>query len=667
MIWLIALLAIVLPEERGGLADTVFLSVAGAWFVFRVGMLAWQKVRGQGADAPHVTWTAFSLVVLFFSALCTYGSICQYLSFTAFRILVANVLLFVVITEVGRRNAVGSMLAIAVVGMAGTLLPLSPWHRSVGRLIFMLPYGANLLEGLLERSGMITFAFVPPMVFALLIGIGDLGTWLAEHKPDATEVKKRRLQFVYRALSGAGFALVLLLWLVFVFAVAWGNPRGTTLLMLPAACFAFGVAQIGKRRSIARRSVLLAVTIVLSVFIANYSRTGVIENLVLKAFQRNPGLPLNLQMADPSFVRACVESLPGGTGLGTLEGILPQYRSIGEWRVAWGGSYQVVQAELGWTWLAIGCLLLSAGLASFVEKCVKARTHAPDWRLIFLGSLLISLLATGIVDVRVHLLLCPLLWITLGSLVAWAPADRDESNKNSPRTFGGLRLNRNLVVVIQSFLLSLLLLVLVVNLYRSVRSKAGVLHFNRAVKLATDPNSARAAILKELVEASEWSPTDSRIDYEIARTFLRSYRNPPSSPGAQERQNARLALDQAIAKCPMRSDYRGLLGQVLFLEGDTAGALEMYRSAVQTDPLNAFWRRSLADLYETMGNLSEAERHLRVLCDLLPFSGEARYNLARVMERQGWKGDALEIHQAASEVQPGFIPTFGQEQPVQEP
>ncbi|HNT33552.1 MAG TPA: tetratricopeptide repeat protein [bacterium] len=667
MIWLVILLAVVLPEDRGGLADTLFLLITGGWFVFRLCVLVWHKIRDQKVDIPHVTWAAFSLVILFFASLATYGSICQHTSFTALRLVVANALVFVAITEVGKRAGVGMMLLLTLIGLLGTLIPLSPLNRWVHRFVFSLPHGSNLLDALLGRSGLLTLVFLPPTVYVLLLVLSDLSCSAPVSQTDATGCETTLHRIIRKMFSSVGIVFTLCLWFLFAFTVAWGNPKNLLFVTLPAALVVFGTARIGASSDRSRRAILLALTIFLSVALAHYSTAGFVGRLVLETLKRSPGLSLGIQMAEPSIVRASVDNLPAGTGLGTLEDVLPQYRQLGQWRLVWGGAYRVIQAEMGWTWLAVAVLLFSAALASFVERCLKMRKAGPDWRLGYLGSLLVSLLMAGFADVRVHLLLCPLVWIILGALVAWRPA-REKEQTSSQATAGSSSrswVGRHLLVVTRSFLLSLLLMAFVVNLHRSIRNKVGDLHFNRAAALVADPESRRAAILTELVEASEWSPLDSRIDYEIARTFLRAFRNPPSSPGVQERQNARLALDTAIAKCPLRADYRGLLGQVLFLEGDTAGALQMYQSAIQVDPLNALWRQSLADLYETMGNLPEAERHLRVLCDLLPFSGEARYNLARVLERQGWKQEALSIYRAAMEVQPGYLPAFDKDRESQ--
>jgi len=359
-------------------------------------------------------------------------------------------------------------------------------------------------------------------------------------------------------------------------------------------------------------------------------------------------------MATPALCRTTLANLPWGTGLGTAAEASRQFARIGDWQIAWGGAYQRMGAEIGWRWVFLSLLLGVTGLVQYVLKTRKGRSCREKFGTVLLGGCMVSTLGAMLADVRLHLLLSPLPWLVLGLV---SSQKRAEPETASPRSAleEWLTRHRSILVGTRSFLLSLITLIFLLSLNRAIRSDLGELHYRKALHIRENEDSTRAEVLTELFAASQWSPSDGRVDYEIARVLLQSFDNGPSSPGAQERRNAQIALERAIEKSPVEADYRGLLAQTLFLDGNMSGALETYKSAVRVDPGNPFWRRELGGIYETLGQLEEAEKNLRVLCDLQPHLGEPRYNLARVLARQGKTAEAAGLYQAALEINPELI------------
>jgi tetratricopeptide (TPR) repeat protein len=100
-------------------------------------------------------------------------------------------------------------------------------------------------------------------------------------------------------------------------------------------------------------------------------------------------------------------------------------------------------------------------------------------------------------------------------------------------------------------------------------------------------------------------------------------------------------LTVAIELEPARAELHRILGRVYLANEQDEEAVAELAIAAQLNPLDERTRLTLADALVGSGRLADAERVYRDMIGVFPASGRARYELARICQRQGRYDETL--------------------------
>jgi len=110
----------------------------------------------------------------------------------------------------------------------------------------------------------------------------------------------------------------------------------------------------------------------------------------------------------------------------------------------------------------------------------------------------------------------------------------------------------------------------------------------------------------------------------------------------------------ALAIQPNMIEAQAALGTSLHKQGKSAEALPHLRRAVQLRPDSPRLRQTLAVTLEDLGRRDEAVLQLRKALELSPRFADAHYGLGSLLQKQGKTGEALEHYQKALEIDPNL-------------
>lgn len=135
--------------------------------------------------------------------------------------------------------------------------------------------------------------------------------------------------------------------------------------------------------------------------------------------------------------------------------------------------------------------------------------------------------------------------------------------------------------------------------------------------------------------------TDSASGSERMRRAITALRN-------RDLRTARAALEAVVKVSPRSSEARRVLATVLSLAGERAASIRHLAIAVRLTPTDERSWTALAREQIEAGILGEAEKTLRAATAALPDSGEVRWLLGGVLERQQRNDDAAAQFEAAA-------------------
>ncbi len=180
-------------------------------------------------------------------------------------------------------------------------------------------------------------------------------------------------------------------------------------------------------------------------------------------------------------------------------------------------------------------------------------------------------------------------------------------------------------------------------------SRAAVEHFERTLSLQSGATQVHYPLAQAYRRLG---------DLESAREHLRAHRTAGEEPG---RVGFPDPLVDGLTEAAGGAAVHKLRGDQALLAGDTAGAAEAYRRAVEADP-ESFWaRKSLGLTLHELGRADEAERHLEAALGLdpgLPEAGARRerarlvYALGGIAANRGRFAEALERFRRAAALNP---------------
>jgi len=628
MTWLVTLLAMLLPAAYDSRGHKIFLFLAGGWFTYTV--VKTILAKGQGKKIPGMPWLVFSFILLEIAFLSARNSICPFDSKSALMLVVANVLIFLCVTCDRRDGLIWLPITLGIMGLVIHLISAqsgTTLARAEG-----LTSSRTMFIWAADRFGLLFFTFFPPLLVSAVMFL------LSGEKDGESHVARKSF------LRVLGLVLCVVFWLAFLLCVLSSESRSFVwCLFLGAFLLSLVVVQRSyKKRVGVKRSLVLSVCIFLTLALAvllsvDFMRHSTVVT-ALPSFQ--PDVP------GSSLVRAARYSMPAGVGLGMAAEVSEGFVRLGDWRNVRGGSYLLLATDSGWLSFVVTLLLWVAVFLVSRKRILNASHPRELFSSIVFAGCVFSILSVAIVDQRYHLLLSSILWIFLALLVG--------VRLDAPISSTGKSRKKVLIHLSFAVVFGLAFLLAAAG---SLKREVSLRHLERAKILMEDSESTREAVVNELRIASEWAPDDGRIDYLTGRVFLLASGR-GSSPEQEDRRQARIALENAVEKCPIEADHMGVLAQVRFLAGDTEGALEMYQSAVRVAPMNTKWRKTLAGLYETLAIFGKSEHHLRILCDLEPSSAEQRYNLGRILERQNRNDEAMRAYRAALQLAPDYEPAL---------
>jgi len=114
----------------------------------------------------------------------------------------------------------------------------------------------------------------------------------------------------------------------------------------------------------------------------------------------------------------------------------------------------------------------------------------------------------------------------------------------------------------------------------------------------------------------------------------------------------------ALAIQPNMMEARAALGTALHKQGKSAEALPHLQLAVRLRPDSARLRQTLAITLEDLGRRDEAIVQLRKALELSPRFTDAHYGLGALLQKQGKTGEALEHYQKALEIDPDLTELY---------
>ena len=191
------------------------------------------------------------------------------------------------------------------------------------------------------------------------------------------------------------------------------------------------------------------------------------------------------------------------------------------------------------------------------------------------------------------------------------------------------------------------------NLANEENNSKAVAYFERATRL--DPASAVAwAWLSQAT--SEWASYGrSWAQYRPAalRAVERSLSLDPKLVAAHvalariklfdwNLRAAELEANEALDLAPSDSFANMIAGDAAYAVGNVGKSLKLYQRALESDPLNHFIYSRLVDVYDAMGQISDAESSARMVLELSPtYQAFAHSVLGVLMIRAGQVEDGL--------------------------
>lgn len=149
--------------------------------------------------------------------------------------------------------------------------------------------------------------------------------------------------------------------------------------------------------------------------------------------------------------------------------------------------------------------------------------------------------------------------------------------------------------------------------------------------------------LAALRRAAALAPGEPSVHYNLAVALLRQ-----GLPDEAEDHLLRIGGDAARAP-----EVAYALGQVNAERGDPEGAAELFRAALAADPDNAAAHIALGKQLMDLGDLVEAEAHMRRARALQPETPEIRCNLGLIADALGRHDEAVSLFRGAGE--PGLV------------
>lgn len=114
------------------------------------------------------------------------------------------------------------------------------------------------------------------------------------------------------------------------------------------------------------------------------------------------------------------------------------------------------------------------------------------------------------------------------------------------------------------------------------------------------------------------------------------------------------------ARAPLSSEKLAAMsyfhGSLLLEDGDVAGAIEKYESAVAIDPSRRDAHLQLGKLFKQQHEFRNAANHFGEAAQLDPRDAAVRYQLATCLTREGDYSRAVAEYRAALQLRPGWIP-----------
>lgn len=208
------------------------------------------------------------------------------------------------------------------------------------------------------------------------------------------------------------------------------------------------------------------------------------------------------------------------------------------------------------------------------------------------------------------------------------------------------------------------------------RPSAAAAHFALG-RLAARRGDARAAA-EHFERSLEIQPGAAQVHYPLAQAYRRlgdldRAKSHLASHAAAGEEPGRVTFPDPLVEALETAGGGGALhkfrGDQLLLTGDTAGAADAYRRAVEADPTSYWARKSLALTLHELGRVDEAERELEAALALdptgggtagLPAVGVARerarlvYALGGIAANRGQVDEALRRFRRAADLDPAY-------------